>query len=227
MERGGREDVLPSGNSGLMLGEIRGRRAGLAVVEVVLFLFFPVRIVGFVSGRLPVGTVPLRGEARAPRAGLGKTEAVAVVGVLVRGLRVERVGVAWRSALATVVSMLGRFGFREELGSRRGMSSMICSISASAREVASARVWLEEEEEEEEGLAVGFWMRIREAGVAGAFLVVVVVVVDGGAGGVFFLCAARWGDFPTEPGRGVAGGGMRISLSASGDMDPVSELSWL
>ena len=223
--KGKREgDVLPSGNSGLMLGEMRGRRAGLAVVDVVLFLFFPVRIVGFVSGRLPVGTVPLRGEARAPRAGLGKTEAVAVVGVLVRGLRVERVGVAWRSALATVVSMFGRFGFREELGSRRGMSSMICSISASAREVASARVWLVEEEE---GLAVGFWMRIREAGVAGAFLVVVVVVVDGGAGGVFFLCAARWGDFPTEPGRGVAGGGMRISLSASGDMDPVSELSWL
>ena len=141
-----------------MLGEIRGLRAGLAVVEVVLFLFFPVRIAGFVSGRLPVDAVPLRGDAKAPAAGLGKTEAVAVVGLLVGGLRAERVGVACLSPLATVVSMLGRFGFREEPGSRRGMSSMICSISASAREVASARVWSLEgdEEEDEEGLAVSF-----------------------------------------------------------------------
>ena len=104
--------------------------------------------------------MPLLGEARALRPGLGNTDPVAVVGALLVGgpLRAESVGVASES-LATAVLILGRLGFRE-VGA--GMVDIICSIWASAAEVVSAR-WASEGAE-------GFWMRIREAGVAGALV---------------------------------------------------------
>lgn len=56
-------DVPPSGSSGLMLGEIFGRNAGLTCTEVVLLRVLPLRPRGLGSARLPDIDPPGEGDA--------------------------------------------------------------------------------------------------------------------------------------------------------------------
>lgn len=100
------------------------------------------------------------------------------------------------------------------------MSSMICSISVSASEACSLRF------EEDCGLlkALPACLRIfiNDAGVAGSLL-----AASSGADLEPFSFPVKYGDFPAEPGLGVAGGGIRASDKDSGETDSASELSWL
>ena len=200
-----------------MLGDIFGRRAGLTCTELLLFLFLPV---DFSSPRLP-GVAP-RGEAR----GLGKTELVALSGAL-RGpylgvFRAERVGVVSLS-LAPTVFIGVREGFVFAFaGSGKTMSSIICSMSASAIFACSFRL---------DGrcgpfapLPACFRIFINDAGVAGALSNIGKGAGTGWDPGCF---AAKCGDLLAGVDLGVAGGGIKISDKGSGDIDSASELSWL
>lgn len=119
-----------------MLGEILGRRAGLAWDELFRFLL---RVAGRASPRL-LGIVAL-GEAIAPNWGDGNTGLVADGGALARAAEricplADKVGVASPSLLL-LIWRGARVGLVDFAGSGRTMSSMICSISASANEVCS------------------------------------------------------------------------------------------
>lgn len=121
-----------------------------------------------------------------------------------------------------VVSRVGSWGLDDEddawAGSGKTMSSMIDSCSASARDVSAG--W---SRGPRAPLSPFFRIFINDAGVFGSLPVRRV----GDTGGTAPDCGWRCGDRPTDPGRGVAGGGMRISSRGSGDTDSVSELSWL
>lgn len=114
--------------------------------------------------------------------------------------------------------MGGRSGLDVRAGSGRTMSSMICSISASAREACSRR--FEDECCLLKALPACLRIFINEAGVAGSLL-----MASSGADFEPFSFPARYGDRPADPGLGVAGGGMRASDRDSGDTDSASELS--
>lgn len=126
-------------------------------------------------------------------------------------------------SLASSVLIGAREGFVFAFaGSGRTMSSIICSMSASAIFACSLRL---------DGrcgpfapLPACFRIFIKDAGVAGALS-----EVDKGAGtGWDPDCfAARYGDLLAGVDLGVAGGGISISDKGSGDIDSVSELSWL
>ncbi len=73
-----------------------------------------------------------------------------------------------------------------------------------------------------DGRPACFLSFINEAGVAGSL-----VIGNKGADCDPCCCAARYGDFPAEADRGVAGGGIRASDNGSGDIDSASELSWM
>lgn len=85
------ENLLPSGSRGLILGEIRGRNAGLTCDEEVLPRFLP--------GRPPALESPLLldidppGDATAPKWGLANAEVMIGVEALVGALLAEKVGV--------------------------------------------------------------------------------------------------------------------------------------
>lgn len=67
---------------------------------------------------------------------------------------------------------------------------------------------------------VGFRSFIREAGVAGSLL-----MGSSGADLDPTCWAVRYGDLPAVADFGVAGGGIRASDNASGEIDSASELS--
>ena len=130
----------PSGSKGLMLGEILGRRAGLTCTELWLLRFFGSLLFSLESTRLmapvPVGV--------AISWGLGSAEVFAVIGALagpfLSVFRAPMVGVDL-SLFAVAVLI----GFRTGLlvvfaESGTSMSSMICSISASASAVCSFKL---------------------------------------------------------------------------------------
>jgi len=123
-----------------MLGEIFGRKAGLACTEFWLLRFLGSLDLNLESRLLTPIAV---GEAMAPICGLGNDEPVAVIGALTAPcpgvFPTENVGVAL--TFASVVLMGRRTGFLLVLtGSGKTMSSMICSMSASAAAVCSSRL---------------------------------------------------------------------------------------
>ncbi len=107
-------------------------------------------------------------------------------------------------------------------GSGKAMSSIICSMSASAILACSFRL---------DGrcgpftpLPASFRIFINDAGVAGALSIIGEGTGTGCEAGCF---AARYGDLLADMDLGVAGGGISISDNGSGDIDSASELSWL
>ena len=149
------EHSQPSGSSGLILGEILGRRAGLTKVDVTLFRFLDERAdFGSIFLLLPGRKAGLVGEFMALSIGLGvgtPTRADAPEGVC-KGpsfgvFRADNLGVSW-SPFCIAVSI------RESCGRSRDASGNVRSSSAGGAS-ASPNVG--------DG-----WMRIRDAGVAGA-----------------------------------------------------------
>lgn len=127
----------PSGSKGLMLGEILGRRAGLTCTEVWLLRFFGSLLFNRESARLMAPAL----EGEATSWGLGSAEVFAVIGALagpyLAAFRALVVGVKFASAVLIGV----RAGFLVVFaGSGKTMSSIICSMSASARAVCSFKL---------------------------------------------------------------------------------------
>ena len=117
--------ILPSGSNGWMLGDIRGRRAGLTCDELVLFLEF--------AAVVRLGAVALCGEVAT--LGDGKTALDAVSGALFGAADTllslaDIVGVASLSTWDWVL-MGCRTGLLAE-PSPVSIFSIICSISGSA-----------------------------------------------------------------------------------------------
>ena len=110
----------PSGSNGLILGEIRGRSAGLGCEE--LFLFLPLTGVrnswfGFKAEVFGVGVALM--------AGLGSTGVGLIVEALALLLCAETVGVVWLSDIW--VSRAGRYGVESIAASPSEISCMSTS----------------------------------------------------------------------------------------------------
>ena len=123
-----------------MLGEIFGRRAGLTCTELWLLRFFGSLLLNLESARLM--TPALVGEVTSW--GLGSAEVFAVIGALAGPclgvFRPPIFGADW-SVFASAVLIGFRVGlFVVFTGSGKTMSSMICSMSASASAVCSFKL---------------------------------------------------------------------------------------
>lgn len=167
-----RTDLPPSGNNGLMLGEILGRRAGLTCTELWLLRFFGSRNLSLESPRL-MPAPALLGEAIPPSLGLDKAEVLAVIGALAGPYLgvfcADSVGVD-RSIMAFPVLIGFRAGFLFLFaGSGKTMSSIICSMSASAKAACSFK--LEVCRLVPLNLAACLRIFIKDAGVAGSSFV--------------------------------------------------------
>ena len=187
-----------SGSSGLILGDIFGLNAGLTSADdVMLFLFFVLRP-GFASTLLPipVANAGLIGDAAALSIGLcfpykaAPAEGV-LNGVNLGVFRADRRGVSW-SPSSKLVSSCGSGGLSNEAAGRARSSNMGGTSGAGAK------------------LGDG-WMRINDAGVAGATP----------CGDCLFRCASIAGEWVAEAGLG----GGPISDKGSGEIESVSELS--
>ena len=104
--------------------------------------------------------------------------------------------------------------------SGKAMSSMICSISASA--ILACSFKLDGRCGPLAPLPACFRIFIKDAGVAGALSI---LGVGAGADCEAPCFAARYGDLLAGVDLGVAGGGISISDKGSGDIDSASELS--
>ena len=194
-----------------MLGDIRGRKAGLTCDELVRFLEL-----GAV-GRL--GAVALCGEAAT--FGDGKTALDAVRGALLGAADTllslaDIVGVASLSTWDCVL-MGCRTGLLAVVVSPVSIFSIICSISASAFDdcCLSSEIL----RFDFASSAASFWIRISDAGVAGESLIGAV-----GADWDPFARPERSGDRAVDRDRGVAGGGISASERGSGETESASEL---
>ena len=131
----------------------------------------------------------------------------------------DRVGVIC-SSLASAVLMGVRAGFAAFAGSGKTMSSIASSTSTSASDACSLRLDLACR------LVAPFLacclILINDAGVAGSSGIEAV-----GTGFVVGCFASKEGDWPAVLDLGVAGGGINISESDSGEIDSASELSWV
>jgi len=205
-----------------MLGEIFGRNAGLTCTELWLLRFLGSRLFNLDSPRLLI-PVPV-GEAIEPSWGLGKADPVALMGALAA----PSLGIFLVAFVELVCSMFAsevliglRAGFLVVLaGSGKTMSSMICSMSASAAAVCSCKF------EVCRVPPLIFLLCLRtlmsDAGVAGSPL----TSCADASGGCPCL-ASRYGDLPAELDLGVAGGGIKTSDNGSGETESGPELSWL
>ena len=143
-ETGIRVDKLPSGRRGLILGEIFGLTAGLTCTELWLLRFLGSR--PFDCFESPyLRAVEPAGEATSASCGLGNPDVFAVMGALAGPYfgvcRADIVGVK-DSTIASVVLMGLSAGFVVDgvAASGRTISSMICSMSASAAAVCSFKL---------------------------------------------------------------------------------------
>lgn len=211
--------IPPSGNKGLILGDIFGRNAGLTCTDAALFLFLLPRPIDLGSARLP--EVELVGDAMAPSCGLGNIEFIALNGALAGpfgSLRAVIVGVA-SSSLACTVLIGASIGFvGPAAGSGKTILSIICSISASAIEACSFR--LEVRRCPAKSFPFCFLIFINDAGVAGWL-----PEAEGASFATSACLPDRCGDLPEISDLGVAGGGIKISDKGSGDIDSAPELS--
>lgn len=129
----------------------------------------------------------------------------------------DKVGVTC-SSLASAVLIGVRAGFELFAGSGRVMSSIAPAASISASEACSFKP--EDPCRLVAAILAPFLILISDAGVAGSSGIEVV-----GAELEVRFFASKEGDWPAVLDLGVAGGGINISDSGSGEIDSASELS--